>query len=37
MQKKIEGDKKLCKKLPDGGKRVTKRRKHIEVGLFHDC
>ena len=37
MQKKIEGDKRLCKKLPDGGERITRRRKHIEVGLFRDC
>ena len=32
MQKKIEGDKRLCKKLPDGGEKVGKRRKYIEVG-----
>ena len=36
MQKKIEGDKRLCKKLPDGGERVTKRRKHIEVRIVRN-
>ena len=29
-QKKIEGDKRLCKKLPDGGGTVVKRWKHPE-------
>ena len=35
-QKKIEGDNRLCQKLPDGGEKVVKRRKHIEelIGLL---
>ena len=37
MQKKIEGNKALRKNLPDGGERITRRRKQIEVlKFYHD-